>query len=279
MASRLEQLRSESGQVLILMLGVMAAVLLGSLFLFGLGQALGGRSAHQRGADLAAVSAAMSMRSDYPRLFEAPVLAGGVPNPRHLTTAAYLARARAAAVRAGARNRIGVDPDDVEFPGGSFAPVRVRVKVRGKVDIAAGGRRRAVPVAASATAELDAPAGGFAYGSGGGYSGPLAHRLGKPMRPDVAQAFDRLAAAAASDGLTLSITSAFRSDAEQARLFAANPDPKWVARPGTSLHRNATELDLGPPGAYPWLAASAGRYGFRQRYSWEPWHYETPLAL
>lgn len=259
------------------MLGVMAAVLVGSLFLFGLGQALGGRGAHQRGADLAAVSAAMSMRSDYPRLFEAPVLAGGVPNPRHLTTATYLARARAAAVRAGARNRIGVDPDDVEFPGGGgFAPVRVRVKVRGKVDIAVGGRgdrRRAVPVAASATAELDAAAGGFAYGSGGGYSGPLAQRLGKPMRPDVAQAFDRLAAAAARDGLTLSITSAFRSDAEQARLFAANPDPKWVARPGTSLHRYATELDLGPPSAYAWLAANAGRYGFRQRYSWEAWHY------
>ena len=57
------------------------------------------------------------------------------------------------------------------------------------------------------------------------------------MRPDVAQAFDRMAAGRARDGLALSITSAFRSDAEQARLFAANPNPKWVAPPGTSLHR------------------------------------------
>src|SRR5215207_9823070 len=63
------------------------------------------------------------------------------------------------------------------------------------------------------------------------------------MRPDVAAAFDRMAAAARRDGLTLSITSAFRSDAEQARLFAANPNPKWVAPPGTSLHRYATELE------------------------------------
>ena len=66
-----------------------------------------------------------------------------------------------------------------------------------------------------------------------------------------------MAAAARRDGLSLSITSGFRSDAEQARLFAANPDPKWVARPGTSLHRYGTELDLGPPAAYAWLAANA----------------------
>ena len=65
-----------------------------------------------------------------------------------------------------------------------------------------------------------------AFGSGGGYDGPLAYRMGKPMRPDVAAAFDRMAAAAREEaGLFLSITSAFRSDAEQARLFAANPNP------------------------------------------------------
>jgi hypothetical protein len=96
---------------------------------------------------------------------------------------------------------------------------------------------------------------------------------GKPMRPDVALAFDRLAAAAREEaGLFISISSGFRSDAEQARLFAAHPDPKWVAPPGESLHRYATELDLGPPAAYAWLAANATRFGFLQRYSWEAWH-------
>ena len=95
------------------------------------------------------------------------------------------------------------------------------------------------------------------------------------MRPDVAAAFDRLAAAASADGVSLIINSGFRSDAEQAALFAQNPDPQWVAPPGTSLHRCATELDLGPPSAYGWLAANAGRFGFEKRYSWEPWHYET----
>jgi soluble lytic murein transglycosylase-like protein len=141
------------------------------------------------------------------------------------------------------------------------------------------GRRRpvGVPVRARATAELTLDAAGFeraAYASGGGYSGPLAYRTGKPMRPDVALAFDRLAAAARREaGLALFVSSGFRSDTEQAKLFAAHPDPKWVAPPGESLHRYATELDLGPAAAYAWLAANATRFGFLQRYSWEPWHY------
>jgi Transglycosylase SLT domain/D-alanyl-D-alanine carboxypeptidase len=94
------------------------------------------------------------------------------------------------------------------------------------------------------------------------------------MRPDVAAAFDRMAAAARAEaGLALLVTSGFRSDAEQARLFAARPDPKWVAPPGRSLHRYGTELDLGPPAAYGWLEANSRRFGFIKRYSWEPWHF------
>jgi hypothetical protein len=69
------------------------------------------------------------------------------------------------------------------------------------------------------------------------------------------------------------INSAFRSDAEQAELWEQNPDPRWVAPPGTSLHRCATELDLGPSSAYDWLSAHAGEFDFLQRYSWEPWHF------
>jgi LAS superfamily LD-carboxypeptidase LdcB len=133
-----------------------------------------------------------------------------------------------------------------------------------------------VAIRARATAELSpgADAEGMpSQATGGGYDGPLAYRQGKPMRPDVALAFDRLAAAAREEaGIFVSISSGFRSDAEQARLFAAHPDPKWVAPPGESLHRYATELDLGPPAAYSWLAANSRRFGFINRYSWEAWH-------
>jgi soluble lytic murein transglycosylase-like protein len=187
-----------------------------------------------------------------------------------------------AAQRAGRRNGVPVRARDVSFPGGAVAPIRVRVEVRGedlvRVEPGRGERaRRSVPVEAGATAELSVTGVGLGMpgiASGGGYSGPLAYRQGKPMRPDVAQAFDRMAVAARSEaGQSLLVTSGFRSDAEQARLFAANPDPRWVARPGTSLHRNATELDLGPNAAYGWLAANAGRFGFVKRYAWEPWHF------
>jgi hypothetical protein len=109
--------------------------------------------------------------------------------------------------------------------------------------------------------------------SGGGYSGPLAYRQNEGMRPDVAAAFDHMAAAARKAGIGLTITSAFRSDAEQAVLFARHPDPTWVAPPGHSLHRCATELDLGPSSAYGWLYANAPGFGFLKRYSWEPWHF------
>ena len=76
--------------------------------------------------------------------------------------------------------------------------------------------------------------------------------------------------------MDLLVTSGFRSDAEQAVLFRRHPDPKWVAPPGRSRHRDATELDLnmlGGDGAHAWLRANAGRFGFVQRYSWEPWHW------
>ena len=269
----------QHGQALPLMLAVVAAIMVGVLVLAAFGQALGGRSRIQRGADLAAVSAARTMRADHPRLFEPAVLPNGAPNHHHLSTAAYLARARAAAVDGGRRNGVRIAPWEVDFPGGGFAPTRVRVRARGVVHVRVDGnssrRRRRVPVRASAVAEL-APAaaeGQPAFASGGGYTGPLAYRQGKPMRPDVALAFDRMAAAARGDGVSLIVNSGFRSDAEQARLFAANPNPKWVAPPGQSLHRLGTELDLGPPGAYRWLAANARRFGFIQRYAWEPWHF------
>jgi hypothetical protein len=273
--------RDARGQASLLLLAVIGAVLVGAAVLFAFGNALGARGKHQRAADLAAISAAQVMRDLYPRLFEPPFIEPDVPNPRHLEEADYRALAVAAAIRGGRRNRVVVGREDVSFPGSGFAPTRVTVRVRGEARVRAGSDREAfarVPIRARATAELVPGGGGSGLpeqASGGGYDGPLAYRHGKPMRPDVALAFDRMAAAAAREdaGLMLSISSGFRSDAEQAALFAAHPDPKWVAPPGESLHRYATELDLGPESAYAWLAANATRFGFVQRYSWEPWHY------
>ena len=275
-------LRGESGQSLVLLLGAIAVLVAGVLTLGAFGQALGAKGRHQRAADLAAVSAARAMRDAYPRLFEPAFLAPGVPNPRHLSRAGYLALARAAAVRAARRNGVALRAGDVIFPERrSFAPVRVRVAVAGRARVRLPGdgrrRRRSLAVRTSAQAELVPPSDGLGMpglATGGGYSGPLAYRQGKPMRPDVALAFDRMAAAARREaGISLIVVSGYRSDAEQAELFRRRPDPRWVAPPGRSLHRLGTELDLGPDAAHGWLARNAGRFGFVRRYSWEPWHF------
>jgi soluble lytic murein transglycosylase-like protein len=264
----------------VLLLGVCAAALAATLVLAAFGSALAGKGRHQRAVDLAAVSAARAMRDAYPRLFEPPFLRPGVPNPRHLSRADYLALARRGALAAVRRNGVDARGVAVGFDDpDSFAPTRITVSIRGETEVRTGDRPRDVPVEATATAELSPPTEGMGLGfpemaSGGGYNGPLAYRQGKPMRPDVAQAFDRLTAAARREaGLHLIVTSGYRSDAEQARLFRANPNPRWVAPPGKSLHRLGTELDLGPPAAYGWLARNAGRFGFLKRYSWEPWHF------
>jgi hypothetical protein len=243
--------RAQPGQALLLVLGALLAILLGALVLGGVAAGIAARGDQQRGVDLAALSAARALRAAYPRVFTPPGGAG------HLERSEYLALGRAAARDTAGRN--GVRDVAVAFPGGGLAPVRVRVD--------AGDAR--------AEAELLPPGspGGAGTAGAGQYTGPLAVRQGHGMRPDVAQAFDRMAAAARRAGIALIVNSGFRDDAEQARLFAAHPDPKWVAPPGRSLHRLATELDLGPPAAYGWLAAHGEAFGFVQRYSWEPWHY------
>jgi hypothetical protein len=265
------RIANELGQALPLVLAATFAILVAAGILATLGGAVSGAEGAQRGADLAALSAVRSMRDDLPRLLARARLASGASNPRHLDRGAYLARAAAAARQAAARNGLAPARVEVRFPDStSPAPLRARITIRAEL------RGRAVEIAAHAEAEATLPATydpSPAYASGGGYSGPLVYRQGEGMRPDVADAFDRMAAAAARDGVQLIVNSAYRSDAEQARLYAQNPDPRMVAPPGTSLHRCATELDLGPPSAYAWLDANAPRFGFVQRYSWEDWHW------
>ena len=258
---------------MLLLVAALLAVLVGALVVGSVARGLGARADHGRAADLAALAGARAMRDVYPRLFEPP-LVDDRPNPFHIEREEYLAVGRRAAEETARRN--GAHEVRVSFPHADpVAPVRVRVEVDDPIVVAGHG---SVPAPVAAEAELAPPVAlPDATAGEGQYDGPLAHRQGKPMRPDVAEAFDRMAAAAAHDGVELIVTSGFRTDAEQAALFAAHPDPRWVAPPGKSLHRLATELDLGPPAAYGWLARNAERFHFVRRYSWEPWHYGFTL--
>src|SRR5262245_14965469 len=184
----------EGGQALPLALGACFVLVVGALALVAIAGAVTGKGRAQRAADLAAISAARSMRDDLPRLLSPPTLPDGLPNPAHMEKAVYLWRAGAAAHFAVGAN--GVDPGRlrVSFPDAlSFAPVRARATL--VADLVAGGDRE--PVVVTAVAEAAAPAAALgsmpAVASGGGYSGPLAYRQGEGMRPDVASAFDLMA--------------------------------------------------------------------------------------
>ena len=266
--------RNESGQALILALGGALGLIAVALALVAIAGAVTGKGRAQRAADLVAISAVRSMRDDLDRLLAPPRLGNGSLNPEHMAKAAYLARAKTAGLSAARANEVAADRVVLSFPDAdSFAPLRAKATIVAGMREGEGQR-----VEASAVAEAAAPYGGEGGGatgiaSGGGYSGPLVYRDGEGMRPDVAAAYDQMAASARADGIALIVVSGFRSDAEQAELFAAHPDPTWVAPPGHSLHRCATELDIGPSSAYSWLAANATRFGFVQRYSWEAWHY------
>src|SRR5919109_2896753 len=129
----------EDGQASLLLLGVVAAVLTGLVVLFAFGQALGAKGRHQRAADLAAISAAQVMRDDYARLFEPPLLPNGLPNPRHLSNAEYLALARRAARRGAVRNGLHASAVAVRFSRVGLAPTRVTAQGRGAATVRAPG--------------------------------------------------------------------------------------------------------------------------------------------
>lgn len=99
--------------------------------------------------------------------------------------------------------------------------------------------------------------------------------------------------AAKADGVDLSASSAFRSNQHQSSLFAANPNPNLVARPGYSNHQMGIAIDFAgtsvknsgattcdrrqtDPGSpvWTWLSNNAIRFGFRQ-YSAESWHWDA----
>src|SRR5918998_2333163 len=100
--------RREAGQASLLMLGVVTLLLGLAVVFFAFGSALGSKGKHQRAVDLAAVSAGQVMRDLYQRLFEPPVLANGLPNPRHLPLPVYLALVRQGAMRGARRNGVEV---------------------------------------------------------------------------------------------------------------------------------------------------------------------------
>jgi D-alanyl-D-alanine carboxypeptidase len=124
--------------------------------------------------------------------------------------------------------------------------------------------------------------------------------------PEAAQAWQDLAAAAARDGVTLKLASAFRSLDRQVEILrgklAEGVSLEEILResapPGYSEHHTGRAIDITTPGAealeeqfeateaFLWLERRAHEFGFslsfprgnRFGYAYEPWHwcYRTP---
>lgn len=242
---------------LVLGVGMLLLGLVVALFLVG--RAHLAKAQAQAAADTAALSAGRELADLL------PTIASEGPVP-HRDWRDDLARAAAPSVRAGGTRLVEVRMSG----GGAWPPTAVEVEVERPGPM---GTRVRASARAALTVTAPMPSGATGWASGGGYTGPLVYRDGKPLCPATAAALDPMVAAARADGVELTVASGFRSDAEQAILFARHPDPKWVARPGHSRHRDATEIDFAGGPGIAWLAENAETFGFVQRYSWENWHY------
>ena len=98
-----------------------------------------------------------------------------------------------------------------------------------------------------------------------------------------------LVAAAAADGVSVAINSAFRCYREQEALYEGFikklPGYNTAAKPGTSKHQNGVAFDIQVAGGagdptYDWLTRNAPQRGFVRTVNKEPWHweYDPPAA-
>jgi hypothetical protein len=109
-------------------------------------------------------------------------------------------------------------------------------------------------------------------------SSPAVNRLD----PALLYAVERAANSAAADGITIGVTSGWRSPEFQQQLFddavgtygSAEIASQYVASPQVSKHVVGKAVDLGPADADDWLIRNGSAFGLCQIYANEIWHFE-----
>ena len=102
------------------------------------------------------------------------------------------------------------------------------------------------------------------------------------LDPALRRAVTKAAAAAAERGVTVQITSGWRSREYQQRLLdeavekygSLREAKKWVATPDASSHTRGKAVDIGPTEAAYWMRDHGAAYGLCQTYANEVWHYQ-----
>jgi MYXO-CTERM domain-containing protein len=123
--------------------------------------------------------------------------------------------------------------------------------------------------------------GDTGYRSGSAFKIKVVTVDGKPVELATANAYMKMAQAAAKSGVQIRVVSGFRTMAEQQRLYQCYlckccNGGNLAARPGYSNHQSGHALDLNAssPGVYSWLANNAGKFGFKRTVPSENWHWE-----
>jgi len=106
------------------------------------------------------------------------------------------------------------------------------------------------------------------------------------LDPELRRRFEAARDAAADAGVTLELTSGWRSPEEQQALVdealathgSAEEAHRWVLPPETSEHVAGRAIDVGPADAAGWLAENAAVHGLCRTYENEWWHFELMPA-
>ncbi|ORW41703.1 peptidase [Mycobacterium paraense] len=102
------------------------------------------------------------------------------------------------------------------------------------------------------------------------------------LDPALLKAVQAAATAAAADGITMTITSGWRSPEFQQRLLdnavqtygSLAAARQYVQTPAMSKHVTGEAVDVGGAGADQWLIANGARFGLCRIYANELWHFE-----
>ena len=101
------------------------------------------------------------------------------------------------------------------------------------------------------------------------------------LDPGLVAAFEAAVASARQAGHDLTLTSGFRTVAEQEALLAeaiAEHGPeearRWVFPPSRSMHVRGLAVDVGDAPAAEWLDDHGARFGLCRTLAWEWWHFE-----
>ncbi|KPG47000.1 peptidase [Mycobacteroides immunogenum] len=154
---------------------------------------------------------------------------------------------------------------------------------------ATGGRPEATIVLVTAQTTVPPPSTPSTVGEepdGGALAAPVSPfdttSLAVIRLDPLLRAVQDAANSAAADGVTLLITSGWRSRAFQQQLLddavqtygSLAVARQWVATPDESHHVLGKAVDIGPAAAYGWMLAHSTQFGLCQVFANEKWHYE-----